>query len=197
MLAGARVEFVREAGPRVPAPLLYASPTQINFTPPVSFGEYAVEVWRGDRVVAVNRVVLNYVAPALFAANSDGQGAAAAVVQRVKADGTQAYESILERGTDGRLAVKPIDLGPEGERVYLLLFGTGIVGRRQWEPVTAEADGAPLQVAYAGAQGQFVGLDQINVLLPRTLAGKGEVSISISVSGLKSNSVTVRVAGGK
>jgi uncharacterized protein (TIGR03437 family) len=198
-LGNTRVYLAESSGWRFATALLFVSPTQINLTTyphnHLCCHNFTVEVWRGETLAAVGTTELNFFAPALFAANSDGQGAAAAVVQRVKADGAQVYESILERDPDGRFAVKPIDLGPEGERVYLLLFGTGIAARRPWHTVTAEADGTPLEVTYAGPQSQFIGLDQINVLLPRTLVGKGEVGISISISGLKSNRVTIRLAG--
>src|SRR4029077_15744207 len=44
---------------------------------------------------------------------------------------------------------------------------------RHWEPLTLflREPGAPLR--YAGPQTQFAGLDQVNVLLPRVLAGTG------------------------
>ena len=42
------------------------------------------------------------------------------------------------------------------------------------------------------AQGQFDGLDQINLgPLPRELAGRGEVDIVITVDGKQANVVTV------
>jgi len=52
--------------------------------------------------------------------------------------------------------------------------------------------GAIVRPDYAGAQGDFVGLDQINVLLPGSLAGSGELNLSLSVKGEPgSNSVKV------
>jgi uncharacterized protein (TIGR03437 family) len=43
-----------------------------------------------------------------------------------------------------------------------------------------------------GAQGSLVGLDQINVLIPRSLIGRGEVDVMLTVDGKAAN--TVRVA---
>jgi hypothetical protein len=44
-------------------------------------------------------------------------------------------------------------------------------------------------------QGQYPGLDQVNVRLPRSLAGRGEVNIALTVDGKAANTVTVRVGG--
>jgi uncharacterized protein (TIGR03437 family) len=47
--------------------------------------------------------------------------------------------------------------------------------------------GMDVPVVYAGAQLTFPGLDQINVQLPRTLAGKGEVDLAVTVDGESAN----------
>jgi len=44
-------------------------------------------------------------------------------------------------------------------------------------------------VVFAGPQGQFTGLDQINVQLPASLAGKGEVDVVLTVDGVVANTV--------
>ena len=46
---------------------------------------------------------------------------------------------------------------------------------------------------FAGAQGTLIGLDQINVLLPRSLAGRGEVEIALTVDGKQANPVKVQI----
>jgi uncharacterized protein (TIGR03437 family) len=47
--------------------------------------------------------------------------------------------------------------------------------------------GQSLPVTYAGPQGE-AGLDQVNVLLPASLAGIGNATISVTVDGVTSNS---------
>jgi uncharacterized protein (TIGR03437 family) len=42
-------------------------------------------------------------------------------------------------------------------------------------------------VTYAGTQGVFIGLDQVNVQLPASLAGRGDVPIILSVAGKQAN----------
>ena len=46
---------------------------------------------------------------------------------------------------------------------------------------------------YAGAQGGFVGLDQVNVSLPASLGGKGEVEVILIVEGQAANVVKVNI----
>jgi len=50
-------------------------------------------------------------------------------------------------------------------------------------------------VVYAGAQGDYVGLDQLNVRIPRELAGRGEVDLVLNVGGLSANPVRIRMTG--
>jgi uncharacterized protein (TIGR03437 family) len=83
-------------------------------------------------------------------------------------------------------------LGPEGTQVFLTFYGTGL--RAHVQPVTAVIGGFATPVTAAVAQGQFVGLDQINVgPVPRDLIGKGEVNVIFNVDGQASNTVTVNI----
>ena len=49
--------------------------------------------------------------------------------------------------------------------------------------------GVAAPVSYASAQGNFVGLDQLNIRIPRTLIGRGEVDLVLSVDGKPGNTV--------
>jgi uncharacterized protein (TIGR03437 family) len=55
--------------------------------------------------------------------------------------------------------------------------------------VNVTIGGTPVEALYAGAQGDFFGLDQLNVRLPRTLAGRGEVDVTLKVAGRTANLV--------
>jgi uncharacterized protein (TIGR03437 family) len=48
-------------------------------------------------------------------------------------------------------------------------------------------------VLYAGQQGDFVGLDQVNLRLPRSLAGLGDAGITLTVEGKPANLVSIRI----
>jgi uncharacterized protein (TIGR03437 family) len=59
--------------------------------------------------------------------------------------------------------------------------------------VTVSVGGTSIQVASAGPQGGFVGLDQANILLPQSLAGKGNVTLQLSANGIAANPVNITI----
>ena len=202
MLAGATAQLTRRDGSSYPARFFFASPQQLNLllppnlpVPTAPFPEdYLFSVLVDGQFVAEGIVDVSAIAPAFFTANASGQGVPAAVVLRVKADGTQVYEPVAELNTAGTAFVaRPIDLGAETDQVFLLLFGTGLRGRTSLEAVKLKIGGVDAPVAYVGAQGDFAGLDQVNVLLPRSLKGRGAVTISCSADTRIANSVTLTI----
>ena len=82
-----------------------------------------------------------------------------------------------------------IDLGTGQSQVYLVLFGTGIRNRRVITDVSATIDGLSVPVLYAGDQGQFLGLDQVNLLIPSELSGRGVVDLILMVNSKAANTV--------
>jgi uncharacterized protein (TIGR03437 family) len=138
--------------------------------------------------------LINAVAPSLFAANGNGQGAAAALALRIKPDGAQSYEPVAQfDAAQNKFIARPLDLGPATDQVYLVLFGTGIRRRSSLSAVIATIGGAYAEVSFAGAQGDFAGLDQINVLVPRSLAGRGEVDVLLTVEAQMANAVRINI----
>jgi uncharacterized protein (TIGR03437 family) len=175
------------------APLFFVSPTQVNCEIPAgtASGVVLVSLLNGPNVVASGIVTIGPVAPSLFTATASGAGWAAGVVLRVKADNTQVFTPVALFDPSGRLVPLPIELGDEREQVYLLLFGTGLRGRSAPEHVKAQLNGVELPAAFAGPQGDLAGLDQVNLLLPRSLAGSGAVRLQLIVDGVASNPVGV------
>jgi len=45
----------------------------------------------------------------------------------------------------------------------------------------------------AGAQGSYIGLDQANILIPTSLAGRGEVNVVLTADGKSTNVVTINI----
>jgi uncharacterized protein (TIGR03437 family) len=195
-LAGTTVKLRDSVGGQRDAPLFFVSPDQVNFqVPPGTMnGVATATITSGNGSVAIGAVQIVAVAPGLFAANANGREVAAALALRVKADGTQGgFESVARfESALGRFIAVPIDLGPETEQVFLILFGTGIRFRSSLAAVTCRVGETNAEVLYAGEQSGFVGLDQCNVRLPRSLIGRGEVDVVLSVDGKVAN--TVRVA---
>ena len=87
----------------------------------------------------------------------------------------------------------PIDLGPEGDLVFLIVYGTGWRFRSSLSAASVTIDGVMGEDSYLGIQPDYVGLDQSNILLPRTLAGRGEVDVVMTVNGKVSNKVRIRI----
>ena len=128
MLAGTQILIKDSAGVERPSPLFSVSPQQVNYQipPGTAAGPAMVTARIGDIRVAGETVQIAATAPGLFSANANGQGAAAAVALRVKADGSQIYEQITRFDAAlNRVVAIPLDLGPESDQVFLLLFGTG------------------------------------------------------------------------
>ena len=85
----------------------------------------------------------------------------------------------------------PIDLSTDA--VVLTLYGTGVRHRADLANVKVKIGGIDAVVDYADKQGQFFGLDQINVRVPKSLLGRGEVAVEVSVDGKAANPVRVSV----
>ena len=178
------------------APLFFVAPTQVNYLTPAGTADGAatVTVFNEAGAISVGTAQISSVAPSLFGANSNGQGAAAAAALRVKADGTQIYEPAVRFDFGlSRYVTFPIDLGDPNDQVFLVLFGTGFRYRQRLSSVSVTIGGVPVEVLYAGAQGGFFGLDQINLRLQGTLAGRGEVDVVLKVDGRTANMVRINI----
>ena len=53
--------------------------------------------------------------------------------------------------------------------------------------------GHQVPLLYAGPQGQFAGLDQVNITLPSSLAGTGEASVYLVADGKMSNVASMKI----
>jgi uncharacterized protein (TIGR03437 family) len=129
-------------------------------------------------------------APSLFSAASTGTGPAAAQVLR-RRNGVDTIENVAVF-SQGQFVTSPISLGPDTDQLFLILYGTGIRGNTQLSNVSATIGGLDSQVLFAGAQGGFVGLDQANTVIPRTVTKDQDLEIVLTISGTASNRVTIR-----
>jgi uncharacterized protein (TIGR03437 family) len=183
-------------GNMVPLPLFYVGPTQINAEIPsgLNTGLAALTITTPGGTVTTS-AILSSVAPGLYAANQDGKGVATAqVVINHTGPGqtpTQTTTNIFQcTGGAGSCVPIPIDLS-EGAAA-LVLYGTGIRNHASPSDVTVNIGSLRLSPpSYAGAVLNYVGLDQVNVNLPISLAGSGTVDVSVTVSGIQSNVVQV------
>ena len=109
----------------------------------------------------------------------------------MKADNSQSLEFPFEL-SNGTFVPKPINMGPATDKIFLVLFGTGFRRRSQLSNTTCTVGGTDLPVLYAGPS-DFVGLDQANVELPRTLIGRGTVNVVFKADTKIANTVTIAI----
>ena len=178
-----------------PAPLLYVSPDQINFEIPsgTPAGDAAFTVQTGLGTTLNFSGNVTAVAPGLFTANGDGRGVVAASAIRVIAGSAlQTTLPVFQCGdTPGSCVSVPIQIGIDTP-IYVTLYCTGIRGAPSGT-VAVLIDGNSVPVLYAGAQPQWDGLDQINIVLPLMLRGAGEVDVVIAASGVLSNTARIQI----
>ena len=186
-LAGASATVTDANGVATPLPLFFASPSQINAEIPESanLGPAAITITTPSVAVS-SPVVLNPVAPGLFTADESGTGVAAAYLVTNGPNGQQLM--LIADCVAGHCTPVPLDVS-SGETA-LELWGTGIQNRASLSDVVVMVGNQTLAAAYAGPAPGFIGEDQVNVLLPATLAGSGTANITISISGSVSNVVT-------
>ncbi|MGH9629477.1 MAG: hypothetical protein ACRD7E_14240 [Bryobacteraceae bacterium] len=128
------------------------------------------------------------ISPGIFTANANGIGVPAAVVLRTDAAGAQSVIPVFTCGAmAGSCSPAPLDIS--GPATFdLILFGTGIRGRSSLFGVFVRIGlNRVFPAQYAGPQGTFPGLDQINVRLLSVLAGSGEVDLELAFDGEVSN----------
>lgn len=171
-------------------PLFYVAPGQINFLVPedVPPGEGALTLDRDGVRQNDAAVIVGDAVPSVFSANASGAGPATGHYVRVEGD-TQ-IQGDLADCSQSLCVARPVETPKaQGGKLYLVLYGTGIRQRR--ESPAAEVDGVPATVVYAGPQGQFVGLDQMNILVPEALYGAGVRSVRLRFGSVLSNAVDV------
>ena len=179
-LEGVQVQLTDSGGNVALAPLLYVSPTQINYQVPsgVAAGVVTATVLNGTTTVATSLLEVQSIAPTIFTANEQGTGLPAALIQRVHPDGTYDYEGVAS----------PIAF--DGDNLYLLLYGTGFDGASA-NGTTVTVGTTPTTVTYAGPAPGFSGEDQIDAQLPSSLAGAVSVTVIVTVNQVTANAVTI------
>ncbi len=194
-LGGTTVKLKTRYGLEFDCGLIFVSPNQINLVLPFyTFdlpSDSLLEIRSEDGVVTYSQIFIYQRSPSLFSANATGQGVAAAQIIRVKPDSTQIWEDVFQTDQNGKRIARPIDLGPDNEQVFLVLYGTGFRWIESASYVRVEVGEAQPEIYYVGPQSSFAGLAQVNLLLPRSLRGKGETPVRVFVYDQPSNTVTI------
>ncbi len=197
-LDGLRVEVTDSAGATRAARVLFANPWQVNIVLPEmttpGIAELRVFTAAGETKTSAEQVYP--LAPGVFTADGTGGGPPAAYVVRVQPSGEKTIEWVFAcHPGDGRAVCEaaPIELGGPDEITVLVLFLTGIGGLSPGSTAQAWIGGRPVQVDYAGPQGQYVGLDQVNLRLDPSLAGLGPAEVRLEFDGHPAQPVLVNI----
>jgi uncharacterized protein (TIGR03437 family) len=195
-LGGVSVRIRDSAGVERLSPLFYTSPGQINYQIPAgsASGEARVTVISGSSSSAQGTILIRPTMPGIFTANADGTGVPAGSFLRYRNNSAIASAPLFVLdGTTSRFVPAQLSLGEAGDQAYLVLYGTGWRQRSSLSSVSAVMGGVPAQVVFAGAQVDYAGLDQMNILIPRELVGRGTVDVTITIGAQSSNTVQVRI----
>ncbi len=165
------------------APLYFVSASQVNYVIPAGTapGNATISIL-GPGTVATGTLAISGTAPGLYSADGTGRGTAAAGITTIHSDGSSDF-TLASGG--------PIDLSRPDDQVFCTLYGTGIRNRTLLENVSLQLGSVTVPALYAGTQPSYEGFDQINFRIPRSLAGKGTVSLLLTADNATSNSVTL------
>jgi uncharacterized protein (TIGR03437 family) len=192
-LSGLSMQFGGFGSPGVPVPLFYASGGQVNLQVPWELAGQAqtpLTVSMSSQTSAPQVVNLAPFAPGIFSMNSQGTGQGA----------------ILD--TSYRLvgASNPATAGT----TYIQIYCTGLGAVTNQPSSGSPAPGSPLlaetttvptvsignvsgEAIFSGLAPGYVGLYQVNALVPAGTPGGAAVPVTISIGGVTSNTVTIAV----
>jgi len=191
-LAGVSVQVIDSKSVSRDAGLVFVSLHQINFEIPAGTATGVATVQGNNNgSVFSGQAQVDPVAPALFAIDTFGIAAATGVRLAIPTP-EQFPVTIFQCEGPQVCMLVPIDPGID-RPVILSFYATGIRNRSSVDNVTINYGGAKVKAQYAGAQGEFPGLAQVNVALPLSLRGAGVVSVSVTVDGVTSNTVKIAV----
>src|SRR5215471_2256852 len=178
-LSGTTVSVLDSAGVLRLAQLFFVSPGQTNFLVPSgsAVGPAKVTVQTPSGATLAGTTNLLSVAPGIFSLDGSGSGTAAAGAIRVAADGSQSAVPVFQCSGATCKAV-PISL--QSGDVIVSFYGTGI-RNGQLANIKCSIGGQDAAVLFAGAQPDPPGLDQINVKIPASLQGRGEVNVVFTI----------------
>jgi len=166
----------------IACPLLYVSPTQINFLVPgeLPAGRHLLAV-----ASATSDLIVASVSPGIFTLTANGTGVPLASLVAVTREGSSTTLSPYRCDANG-CAAAPMTLPNGTTELYVVLYGTGI---RNARGITASIGPAAAEIPYFGAQPQYPGLDQVNLLVRNPAGFVGRQPLTLSVDGVLANSV--------
>jgi uncharacterized protein (TIGR03437 family) len=194
-LGATSISILDASGQTLSASLFYVSPGQVNFLVPDN-----AQAGNGTLTLMVNGqsaslpIQIGGTDVGIYSANSSGTGAAVGNALHVTTAGVSTYTSLSTcTGAPAFCISSPIQFVTPGESVYLVLYGTGMRGRSSLANVTVTIGSTVLPALYAGPQGTFEGLDQLNVQIPTSLIGTGQTTVQVTVDGQAANPLGILI----
>jgi uncharacterized protein (TIGR03437 family) len=174
------------------APLFFVSPTQINFQVPWELSgqtQTTLQVTTPAGTSGPLTVSLSTASASIFTLDSSGGG-----------------QGVVTISNTGQLAVAATP-APRGQYITIYCTGLGTVSNPPATGATAVADpvsstvanatvtigGVPATVNFAGLAPGFVGLYQVNALVPSSVSPGSAVSLVLIINGASSNIATIAV----
>lgn len=185
-----RMTVEDDFGNQIDATMTYAGTFQVNASIPATVPDddsATIRLYAGTTLIAHGTGGVYRIAPGFFSANSSGTGQASGELVRVnKSTSQQTIDQLVSTGNF---------YDPVTENAYLVLYGTGFRAHLNPIPIymSATIGTTSVPITYAGAQGQYIGLDQMNIgPLPANLKGQGMLNIKIVIENLNCNIVQAR-----
>jgi uncharacterized protein (TIGR03437 family) len=193
VLGGTSVQITDSAGNAQFAPLFAVSSVQANILVPggLAAGPAKVAVLHGSATALTGSMTIASSAPGIYSVNSDGAGAAAAIAYVVTAASQRVTQTAFTCNPPAARSclASPLSLGGPTDTLYIELYGTGIRGAASVQCFVA---GQSVPVLYAGAS-SYAGLDQVDISVPKSLAGMGDVRVYVVADGAASNAVGLKI----
>jgi uncharacterized protein (TIGR03437 family) len=171
----------------ISAPLFFVSDKQVNLQIPFEAapGALSFTVTRAGRTSAAQTVAIVPASPGIFTLGADNQGAilntSSAVVNGAAPASPGDTVQVYCTGLGVTTPVVPTGAASPGPPATVNL------------PVTANIDGIPARVTFAGLAPGFVGLYQVNVQIPNGVVPGNAVPLVLTENGVSSNRVTLAV----
>ena len=188
----------------VQAPVVSVSPTEVVFVVPNGMPSGVADVVVSSREGFIHYGLANISGPnpTIVGVHGDTSSRAAALDQMEASGRFNATSTLMWLGADSRTRLTMVTTGAMTGLANTDLsndvWSNGKLLVNLAESVTVEArlsDGRVfnLPVEYAGVQGDQPGIEQVNFILTPELSGAGNVQLTVTAGGRRSNTMTIAV----